>query len=250
MVHTAIVKLLEQPFLRSALPADMACRAGHGTHRAVLAARRFLGQHRFAMHLDVRAFFPSIEPAMALGLVQRRVHDRAFIDVLERVLDSGTGLVDRPGVREWLGLADSWPPPGIGLPVGAHTSQFLATHVVLQGLDHFVKRTLKVPGYVRFVDDLLLFGDRRGDLRSWRAAIGEWLWTERRLLLKHPHAPILSAHGHVDALGMRITRGGAIPLPRSERRFRARLALAARDQGFRRGDVRGSIAASVHHLLG
>lgn len=249
VVHTALVALLEPVFLRSALPCDTACRVGFGTGRAVLEAHRLMRHHRFAMHLDIRAYFPSLDPAMVLELVARRVEDPPFLAVLERVLASGSGLGDGATVRSWLGLPADWPPPGRGLPVGAHTSQFLATHVVLLELDHFIKRVLKVPGYVRFVDDLLLFGDRRADLRAWRSAIADWLWTERGLKLKHPEAPVLSCAGHMDALGFRLRRAGFEPLPRAARRFRARIYTAAMTRVLDERRFRSSVASTVYHLL-
>lgn len=249
VVHTALVALLEPVFLRSALPNDTACRVGFGTGRAVLAVQRELGRHRFGLHLDIRAYFPSLDPTMVLRLVANRVRDADFLSVLERVLISGAGLLDRPAVRAWLGLEVGWPAPGFGLPVGAHTSQFLATHVVLLELDHFIKRVLKVPGYVRFVDDLLLFGDHRADLRTWRAAIADWLGRERGLRLKHPDAPVLSCAGHLDALGYRLRRGSAEPLPRATRRFRARMYTAVLTRTLDRARFQSSVAATVQHLL-
>jgi hypothetical protein len=53
-------------------------------------------------------------------------------------------------------------------------------------LDHFIKRELKCKGYVRYVDDLLLFGDDKVTLWEWKAAIVEKLATLRLTL--HPHA--------------------------------------------------------------
>ena len=100
------------------------------------------------------------------------------------------------------------------------------------------------------MDDLLLFGDRRADLRRWRTAIGDWLWTERGLRLKHPDAPILSCAGHLDALGYRLRRDRAEPLPRAARRFRARIYKAARAKNVDLARLRSSISSSVHHLLG
>jgi hypothetical protein len=45
-----------------------------------------------------------------------------------------------------------------GLPIGNLTSQFFA-NVLLDGVDHFVKEELRIPGYVRYCDDLVLFAD-------------------------------------------------------------------------------------------
>ncbi len=47
-----------------------------------------------------------------------------------------------------------------GLPIGNLTSQFWA-NAYLNGFDHFVKRELRCPAYVRYVDDLLFFADEQ-----------------------------------------------------------------------------------------
>jgi len=224
VVHTALVSLMEPVFAPSLMPADMACRPGLGPQRAVLALQAAMRRHRFALHLDIRAFFASVDLDILRGLLARRIRDDAFLVVLDHVLDAGAGLVDRPAVREWLGLDPGWPPRGGGLPVGASTSQFLAAHAYLLELDHHIKRQLRVPGYLRYVDDLFLFGDRRADLRRWRSELQGWLWGERRLRLKHPRARILSCGGTLDALGHRLTRHDL----RTGRNATRRLALRVR----------------------
>lgn len=200
IAHAAIALLLEEAWGPRLLPCDMACRRGFGAHRAQLAVQRGMRQHRFAVHLDVRAYFPSIELTSLRTVLRRRIRDERFLAVLDQVLAAGAGLIDDPWLRQFFRVGPEWPPPGRGLPVGAYTSQVLATHVVLCDLDHHLKRTLKVPTYVRYVDDLFLFGDRRADLRRWRAAVGAWLRDERDLRLKHPEALVLAGAGTLRAL--------------------------------------------------
>lgn len=251
IVHTALVDGLWSAFGRSTLPEDMACRPGGGTHRAVLALQRGLRHHRFALHLDVASFFPSIDVDGLIRLVRARIRDPRFLQPLERTLDAGRGIYDRPAVRAFAGWSPQWPPPGRGLPLGAHTSQFLATHVVLNALDHHLKRALKVPTYVRYVDDLFMFGDRRADLRAWRVEVGRWLAEERGLLLKHPDAPIVSCAGTLHALGHRITRNDCVPTRRAWRRFTHRMRRLAftRKRGWRL-HVRRVVASSVAFFRG
>ena len=50
------------------------------------------------------------------------------------------------------------------------TSQFWA-NCYLSGFDHFVKRELRCQGYVRYVDDMLLFGDDKRQLWAWKRAV-------------------------------------------------------------------------------
>lgn len=171
--------------------------------------------------------------------------------VVDAVLECGAAVYRRPDVRAWAGLPDGWPPPGRGLPIGALTSQLFAAHVYLDALDHHVKRVLKVPGYVRYVDDLLLFGDRRADLRDWRGAVGRFLQEERALRLKYPEARLLSCHGHIDALGYRVRRDEHEALPRTLRRMKNRVtADLLRPPGSRPTvDIRRSAAASAGVVL-
>ncbi len=250
VVHTALVDLMEPVFCRSLLPDAFACRPGKGTHRAVLRLLELTRRHRFVLHLDVKSYFPSIEVEILHRLLARRIRDRRFLSVVERVLEAGRGIYDRPELRKMAGLETGWPPPGRGLPIGSHTSQLFAAQVYLSGLDHFVKRELKVPGYVRYVDDFFLFGHGRAELRAWRGALREWLAQRRGLRLKHPQARILSCHGSLYALGHRIRRRGIQPLPRALNRLARRVAAEAR-AGRRRArpDFGLSAAASVGGLL-
>ena len=58
-------------------------------------------------------------------------------------------------------------PPGKGLPIGNHTSQFFA-NVYLNELDQFVKHRLKAPYYIRYVDDLVVLSPSREGLERWK----------------------------------------------------------------------------------
>ncbi|MEW6028527.1 MAG: RNA-directed DNA polymerase, partial [Chloroflexota bacterium] len=68
-----------------------------------------------------------------------------------------------------------------GLPIGNLTSQFWA-NCYLNPLDHYIKRRLRCKGYVRYVDDFLLFADSKEILHDWRARIIEQLQTLRLTL--------------------------------------------------------------------
>jgi hypothetical protein len=57
-----------------------------------------------------------------------------------------------------------------GLPIGNLTSQFWA-NCYLNPFDHFVKRELRCEGYVRYVDDFVLFADDKRVLWEWQARL-------------------------------------------------------------------------------
>jgi len=60
------------------------------------------------------------------------------------------------------------------LPIGNLTSQFFANYY-LNGFDHFVKENLHCKGYVRYVDDWVLFSNSKEELRQWKKEIDAFL---------------------------------------------------------------------------
>ena len=112
-----------------------------------------------------------------------------------------------------------------GLPIGNLTSQWWGNHY-LDGLDHFVKRQLKIPHYQRYMDDFTLLAESRELLLEAREAVREWLWNERRLELKAPHAQPRPTEGCFTYLGYRVSRTGVKPSHGMLRRMRQKLGLA------------------------
>lgn len=102
------------------------------------------------------------------------------------------------------------------------TSQFFA-NVVLNELDQFVKHTLKVRGYVRYVDNFVLLADDPATLTAWRHEIDAFL-RQRLHLELHPDKVVLQrcAQG-IDYLGSVIFPHHRLTRQRSVRALRRRL---------------------------
>lgn len=92
-----------------------------------------------------------------------------------------------------------------GLPIGNLTSQFWA-NCYLNPFDHFVKRELRCKGYLRYVDDFLLFSNDKQELRDWRALIIERL-TDFRLTLHEQKTQPRPASEGIPFLGFQIFPG-------------------------------------------
>lgn len=71
-------------------------------------------------------------------------------------------LRDVPSHKSLLGS-----PSDTGLPIGSAARQHFA-NFSLNRLDHFIKHDLRVKGYTRYMDDLLLFGPDAATLSGWR----------------------------------------------------------------------------------
>ncbi len=184
VVHHALCNLIEPSFERSFIADSYANRVGKGTHRALDRAQQLARRHRYVLQLDLRQFFPSIDHAILRAALARKVTDPAVLWLIDQILASGAGLLTEVYDMVYFPGDDLFAiDRPRGLPIGNLTSQFWA-NCYLNSFDHFVKRELQCAGYVRYVDDLLLFGDEKETLWSWKAAAIERLAALR--LTSHP----------------------------------------------------------------
>ena len=170
VVHHALCNLIEPPFERSFIYDSYANRVGKGTHRARERAQHFARRYRYVLPLDIVQFFPDIDHEMLKIELFRKVKDNKMRSLIELILESGEEVHGLRAIRPK------------GLPIGNLTSQFWA-NVHMNPIDHFIKRTLQCPGYIRYVDDLLLFSDSKEELHIWHERVTEAL--SRRYMTLH-----------------------------------------------------------------
>ena len=181
-------------------------RIGKGTHSAIDRLQRFMRMpgHRHYCQMDVRSFFPSINRRILLGFWnserERLPHPAQTLRQLDAVaqriiLQNPTR--PKPALSGDIALLRQIPPhkslfhaqPGVGLPIGSLTSQFFS-HVYLNPLDQFVKHQLKIKGYLRYVDDLIILGDDPKKLLEQMRQIDQFLGDSLQLQL-HPDKTVL-----------------------------------------------------------
>ena len=151
----------------------------------------------------MRQFFPSIDHEILFAVLAKKIDDPLFLRLCRQVLDSGRGVLDDEYDMVWFAgddLMEANRPRG--LPIGNLTSQFWA-NCYLNLIDHFVKRELRCPGYVRYVDDSVLFADEKEVLWSWKAALVERL--ARLRLTMHPGAQPRPVQEGIPFLGFVVT---------------------------------------------
>lgn len=162
VVHHALVQVLEPIFEKKFIEDSYACRKGKGTHAGVRRCAQFTQRYPVVLKCDVRQYFPHIDQDILLDRLGKTIADEKVMSLIGLILHSHSD-----GVRqEWGEDLFSVKKRSRGLPIGNLTSQFFA-NVYLDGFDHFVKQELRVKGYVRYVDDFLLFAESRGQARRW-----------------------------------------------------------------------------------
>ncbi len=192
VVHHALCNVIEPIFDRGFLFDSYACRKGKGTHAAVERASTYARRFRYVLKCDLEKYFPSIDHEILFTEIKRRIHDAEVLWLVRTIIE---GSNPQPAIVHHYPGDDLFTPfeRRRGIPIGNQTSQFFA-NVYLDRLDHYLKETLRVRGYVRYVDDLLVFADDKLRLHEWRTVIEEFLVPLRLRL--HPRkcfvAPVTS----------------------------------------------------------
>jgi retron-type reverse transcriptase len=186
IVHHALCNQIEPIFELSFIFDSYSNRLEKGTHRALNRAQEFSRHYEYVLQCDVSQFFPSVDHQILHDILAKKIDDLRVLWLCDRILESGMGVLSEeykmvyfPGDDLFAALRPR------GLPIGNLTSQFWA-NVYLNGFDHFVKRDLRCTGYLRYVDDFLLFSDEKATLWRWLDDIQERL-TVLRLTI-HPGA--------------------------------------------------------------
>ena len=186
VVHHALCNLIEPVFEHSFIFDSYANRVGKGMHRALDRAQAFARRYPYTLQCDIVQFFPSIDHATMRGILQRKLSDEHMRWLIDRILESGEGVLSEAYEMVYFRSDDLFAVHRPrGLPIGNLTSQFWG-NVYLNGFDHFIKRRLRCPAYLRYVDDFLLFGNNKAQLWGWKSAIEEQLASLR--LTIHPGA--------------------------------------------------------------
>ena len=221
VVHHALCAIIEPLFERGFIYDSYANRKGKGTHRALDRATQYARRFEFVLKCDIRLFFPSLDHPILMSRLARRIGDGRVLGLCGLILDNSNAQE----AADFYFPGDNLFTPferRRGLPIGNLTSQFWA-NVYMDPLDHFVKDDLGVKGYVRYVDDFLLFGDSKRELQEWREAIGERAAGTMRLVLHERKTRLFPVSEGIAFLGFRVWPTHRRLLPGAVKRARRRL---------------------------
>ena len=171
VVHHALCKIIEPIFERKFIYDSYANRKGKGTHRALDSCTHYMRRFKYVLPLDIRKFFPNIDHQILFAELGKSIPCQKTLALCQTIMKSGASIntecFPSPSTTNSAPVLQDRPS---GLPIGNLTSQFWA-NVYLNPFNHFIKRELKCKGYVRYVDDMLLFDNDKKQLLVWKQEI-------------------------------------------------------------------------------
>jgi RNA-directed DNA polymerase len=247
VVHHALCNVMEPLFERSFIFDSYANRVGKGTHRALDRCTEYARRFRYVLQADIRLFFPSIDHEILLVRLARRIHDPRVMELARTIVAHSNA---QPPADFYFPGDDLFTPfeRRKGLPIGNLTSQFWA-NVYLDPFDHHFRDELAVPGYIRYVDDFLVFSNSKESLAAW-LEVGRLQLDRVRLALNERKTSIYPVSEGIPFLGFRVFPHCRRLLSKSVKRARRRLqrlADASRSGQIDMKTVSRSVAAWIAH---
>jgi len=183
VVHHAICRIIEPIFEKSFIYDSYACRKGKGTHAAINRFTKFSRRYKYALKVDIKKFFPSIDFEILKEQILKKISDPKLLILINQIINNSN---TQEPVFEYFPGDQLFTPyeRKKGLPIGNLTSQFFA-NIYLDRFDHYVKDDLGVKAYIRYVDDMVFFNENKTYLRHLQNEVETYL-TRYRVKL-HPN---------------------------------------------------------------
>ncbi len=178
----ALCAVISPIFEATLLPRTFACRVGLGTHaaaRRVQADLRRAGPGAAFLKTDYSRFFPSIDREALHRLIRAKISCAATLRLIETIV----------------------PPNGVGLPIGALTSQLFA-NVYGGVVDRYLQCERGEKAWSRYMDDIIVIGRDQASLRDLCRAMEAF--SAERLGLRFSKWSVAPALRGVNFVGYRI----------------------------------------------
>ena len=242
LLHHAIYRVLYPAFDQTFIYDSYSCRDNKGTHKAFVKLENVskkisknYTQPCFALKLDIRKFFDSVDHKVLMDLLKERIEDKRLLELLENIISSFwqtparlpfrsfmrrrvQNLLDNKILESSHGLPRMTVENKTGMPLGNLTSQLFA-NVYLDPLDKFAKHHLRAKYYLRYADDFIFLSDNPDELLGYLVEVNQFLKAELKLNI-HPNKIYLrKLNWGIDYVGYVALPHYAIPRKKTVKRI-------------------------------
>ena len=148
---------------KSLIDSNVAVRVNKGTSYGVKLVKKYiknLNYNYYCLKIDIKKYFYSINHNVLKDLLNKKIKDKLFLDILYKIIDSS----NEDYILKYAKVHNINLKKGYGLPIGNLTSQILGIFY-LNDLDHYIKEELKIKYYIRYMDDMVLFNKDKDYLK-------------------------------------------------------------------------------------
>lgn len=167
IVHHMVINVMKPIFMKTMFEHSYGSIPGRGVHSAKKVLEKWIrtgGKNtKYCLKMDIRKFFDSVPRKILKEKLAKMIHDQKFLKILYEIVDTDDHE--------------------IGIPIGFYTSQWFA-NFYLTDFDHYVKEVLHVKYYMRYMDDMIIFGGNKRELHFIRKQIEAYLQNELGLEMK------------------------------------------------------------------
>ena len=202
VLHHALMNVCGDLFDKRQIHDSYACRKGKGTYAAIDRAMNLHRKYDWCIKMDIRKYFDSIDHLVLKSQLASMFKERELLMLFYDIIDSYSTS------------------QGKGLPIGNLTSQYFANQYLCR-LDHYAQETLKVKGLVRYMDDVLIYGNDKSLLMKQAKEIRSYL--EEHLYLQLKVLDIRKTTQTTPFLGYRLKRNMLLLGKRSKRRYKEKM---------------------------
>jgi retron-type reverse transcriptase len=211
VVHHLLFNYINPLFEHQFIYDCYSCRKGYGTSAGINRMDHFLRsisvnytRRAYVLKLDLQGYFMSINRDILYNRIESTLKSRKNrkdknldleLYLLREIIfnDSVEGCQMNGSPHDWDDLPKSkslfYAPANRGLPIGNLTSQ-LFSNIYLTDFDNYIKRTLKIRYYGRYVDDFFIMYRSKGALINTLAVISKYLHDNYELTV-HPNKTYL-----------------------------------------------------------
>lgn len=147
VIHWCLMQAIEPLLKRGLYIYSCASIPGRGAHYAKRACEKWIRNDfrntKYCLKIDIKKYYPSINKEKLKAKFRRIIKDKDCLWLIDAIIDSHH----------------------TGLPIGNYTSQWFA-NFYLQDADHYIKEKLGVNYYIRYMDDMCLFGPNKKKLHK------------------------------------------------------------------------------------
>lgn len=190
IIHWCLMLQLQPIIMKSSYDFSSGSMPGRGVHYAKKYIEKWIKADKkntkYIAKMDIKQFYPSVDKQTVKDVLRTKIRDKRALWLADVIIDSHAR----------------------GLPIGYLTSQWFS-NLLLQKIDYAIKQKMGAKYYVRYMDDMVAFGNNKKKLHAIIAGVKGEL-KSLNLCLKNNYQVFRLDCRDLDFLGFRFFRNKTI----------------------------------------